>query len=254
MTCTVKQVYEALHQLAPFDTAEQWDNVGLIIGNMNQPVSAILCALDCTLPVVEEAVAKGANVIFTHHPLLFEPVKQIHTSHGEGAIIARLITHNISLISAHTNGDLAPMGTSQTLATLFNLQNPVQQGYIITGDLPQALTTQALNALIAKKLKVDPRIYGPAQSTITRLAVGAGACGDEWPIAKAQGAQGFLSGEFKHHEILQGVGEGLVLFDGGHFATETPGLFSLGQCLQKALNELQYRLTVYYSCLHPYEK
>lgn len=250
--CTVKTIYSFINQLAPFETAEEWDNVGLIVGSLSHEVTGILCALDCTEKVLEEALLLGPNVIFTHHPLLFNGTKQIHTHQGEGAIIAKLIQNNITLISAHTNADLAPMGTSHTLANLFDLRDITKEQYVITGTLPMPMTGDALCRLAQEKLSAPVRIYGSEDKLIHRLSVGAGAYGEGYEIAKNHGAQGYLSSEFKHHEIIQAVSQGLTLFDGGHFATEVPGLFSLGQCLQNTLNELQYKVVVYYSSLHPY--
>ena len=194
----------------------------------------------------------GANVIFTHHPLLFDATKQLHTHQGEGLLIAKLIENRIALISAHTNGDLASMGTSDTLAALFDLKDSIREGYVITGTLPAPLTGEALALLAQEKLHFPTRRYGDQNRLITRLSVGAGAYGEGWEKAMAHGAQGYLSGEFKHHEIVEGVAQSMVLIDGGHFATEVPGLFSLGECLQNALNELQYKVVVYYSSIHPY--
>ncbi len=254
MTLTVKILYDNLNQLAPFDTAESWDNVGLIIGDFHQTVTGILCALDCTLQVIEEALQKNANVIFTHHPLLFSPVQTIDVSEGEGAVIAALIKNNITLLSAHTNGDLAPLGIGATLAKLLELSNLRQEEYLFCGTLPHSMALPTFISFAQKKLQTTLRVYGSVSTPITRLAVGGGACGDMWPIAKKLGAQGLLTGEIKHHDIVRAVEAGFLIFDGGHFATEVPGLFSLGQCLQKALNALQYKVGVYYSSIHPYQK
>ncbi|NLB89787.1 MAG: Nif3-like dinuclear metal center hexameric protein [Clostridiales bacterium] len=252
MTCTIKEIYQLIHQLAPFDTAEPWDNVGLIVGNIEQPVSTILVALDCTLPVVEEALSLNADLIFSHHPLLFSPLKQLHTHQGEGKIIHELLTNHIGLITAHTNGDIAPEGINKTLASLFHLQNQNPQGFVITGALPKPLSALVLQELACQVLDTSVRLYGNPQQSITTLAVSSGAGGEFWPDAKAGHAQAFLSGEFKHHDILAALEEGLVLLDGGHFATEAPGISHLGKCLQNALNALQYKVEVYFSSLHPY--
>ncbi len=117
--CTNQDVYNAINQMAPFSTAMSWDNVGLLIGSSETPVKKALLALDVTSPVLEEAVSTEANLIITHHPIIFKALSQIQAD----SLVYRLIAAGISVISAHTNLDMAPGGVNDSLAACLGLMN-----------------------------------------------------------------------------------------------------------------------------------
>ncbi|EGQ3745925.1 Nif3-like dinuclear metal center hexameric protein [Staphylococcus pseudintermedius] len=117
------ELLTTLNQEVPFDTAESWDNVGLLIGDKQSVVNGILTALDCTLDVVEEAIDQNINTIIAHHPLIFKGVKHITEDGGYGSILYRLIQNNINLIALHTNLDVHPKGVNAMLAKKLGLKN-----------------------------------------------------------------------------------------------------------------------------------
>ena len=141
-TASVRDVYDWLNQIAPFDMAEAYDNAGLLLGSMSAPAERILVALDATPAVIDEAIAHQAQLIVTHHPLMFHAAKNLLEDDYEGHVIRTLIQHNISLIAAHTNLDQSPVYSgSAVLAELLHLQNVRQEGFIFLGDVPEGETT-----------------------------------------------------------------------------------------------------------------
>ncbi|ATW27659.1 Nif3-like dinuclear metal center hexameric protein [Candidatus Formimonas warabiya] len=123
MPVTVGQVIKMMDELAPPGLAEDWDNVGLQVGDVNQQAGRILVALDVDERVIEEAVALKADLIVSHHPLIFQPVKNLSFHHPLGKLVRQLIKHDLSLFSAHTNLDSAQGGINDVLAELFQLHH-----------------------------------------------------------------------------------------------------------------------------------
>ncbi|MCG7338605.1 Nif3-like dinuclear metal center hexameric protein [Staphylococcus sp. ACRSN] len=119
----ISDLLQIIDKHTPFDTAENWDNVGLLIGNKNAEITGILTGLDCTEQVVDEAIDIGVNTIICHHPLIFKGVKQIIQQDGYGAIIHKLIRNDINLIALHTNLDVYPKGVNAMLGDKIGLQN-----------------------------------------------------------------------------------------------------------------------------------
>lgn len=253
MSATVQTIYDWVDTFAPFKTAEEYDNVGLITGRRDTPVTRILTALDCTLPVVKEAERLGAQVILTHHPLLFHARKNLTEEDVEGKILCALIRGRIALLAAHTNLDRAVGGTGDVLASLFSLQNIRGEGFLRLGELSASLPAEALQSTASGLLHAPVRLYGDPDTLVSRLAVGAGAYDEGFQEAFALGAQALLTGEVRHHNAITAAAQGMVLLEGGHYATEAPGLRALGECLQKDLNRLQCSVEVLHFTGAPYQ-
>ena len=130
---TVQRVYELIDALAPFDTQADFDNSGLLVGNPQAEVTGIHLALDVTDRVIDDALAAGANLIVTHHPLMFSARKRLTEADYEGHLLIRLIANGLSLIAAHTNLDQASGGMNDTLAGLLGLENIVGEGFLRVG-------------------------------------------------------------------------------------------------------------------------
>ncbi len=246
MTLTVKAVYDWMDGFAPFQTAEAYDNVGLLTGRFDAPVTRILLALDCTMEVVEEARRLQAELIITHHPLMYHPRKNMREDDPEGQILCALIRNHTALISAHTNLDRALGGINDTLGQLFSLKGIQGEGFWRCGRLPSKMAAGDLQVLASRLLKAPVRLYGSPDRQIETLAVAGGAYDEGFEEAIHCGAQAYLTGEVRHHNALYAVAQGMVLLEGGHFATEAPGLYAFGGCLQKGLDGLQYPVAVHH--------
>lgn len=229
---TVQHLLDWIDHFAPFATQEGFDNAGLVIGDPAADVHRILFAVDATLPVVQEAEHWGAELIITHHPLLFGGAKCIRYDQPEGAVLASLMAAQINLIAAHTNLDSAPGGTGDALAAALNLTAIRKIGddpYLRLGRLPRAIPAGELLPHIDELLHAHTRMYGDTTAPLRRIAVAPGAYGEGYAAAALAGAQAFVVGEIKHHEILAALALGLVVFETGHHETEQPGMAALYQ-------------------------
>ena len=244
---TVQDVYRVLNEVAPFETQADFDNSGLLVGSPAQEVTGILLALDVTMPVIDEALALGAQLIITHHPLMFSARRRITDEDTEGRLITRLIRGNLSLIAAHTNLDQAPGGINDTLAALCELQEVSGEGFFRSGLLPSPMTAGCLAGFLQERLGDAVRLMGPESALVSRMGVCSGSGSDEWILARDAGCQAFLSGEIKHHHALAMADAGIVALECGHDATEAPGIRALAAALQNALDEIQWKVRVYES-------
>ncbi|MBO5500881.1 MAG: Nif3-like dinuclear metal center hexameric protein [Clostridia bacterium] len=221
---TVGDVHAWLDSIAPFETAEGFDNVGLLIGDKAAPVSKVIFTLDLSEKTVDEAIAFGAELIITHHPIIFSPLRRIHYDTPFGRMLVKLTGAGISVIAAHTNWDKAPGGVGDTLAKLLALQNitPLDD-YVRLGELATPILASEFAALLTKALNFAPRWYGE-DKLLRKVAVAGGSYGEGYELALEAGADAFVTGEIKHHEILDAIAQGLIIYDGGHHATEHPAM------------------------------
>lgn len=224
----VQQFVEWLNALAPFESAEGFDNVGLLIGDPAADVHSILIGMDITDALVDEAIATGAELIVTHHPFIFHPLKRIDYMGPQGRALCRLVERRINVIAAHTNWDKARGGVGDALAAALQLQQVVNaDDYVRVGTLPSPLSALELAQHVQTALRFAPRCYPATDKLITRVAVGGGAYGEGYTAAIAAGAQAYVVGEVAHHEIIDATARGLTLYDAGHYATEMPGVVAL---------------------------
>lgn len=237
----VKDLLKALDNIAPFDSAESFDNVGLLIGNTKDEVKGIVFCLDCTVDVVKYAVAVNANVIVCHHPLIFGGIDNIFTDEPKGAIIKKLLENNIHLIAAHTNLDLAEHGTAYALAELLGLQNiyvPADNPYMRIAQLEEPMSALELNALMTERLGSPSRVFGDSKRKVQILAISPGSADTGYLVALQHQADAFVCGEMKHHHILDACARGLLVFDNGHFANEAPVMAQLMKSLAEGFPAL----------------
>jgi dinuclear metal center YbgI/SA1388 family protein len=220
------------------DWQESWDNCGWQIqpGVMKQSANALVC-LTPTLAVMQEAIAlrqAGAaiNLIFAHHPLIFNPLKSLQVGEAIADIVHLCFTHQIGIYSAHTNFDQVNHGTADVLAEALNLRQtkpmvPTQEGrgYGRVGYLEPALTLQQLLALIQNQISPPDLIFSPTEDlnqSIQRVAVLGGSGASYIQAAVRAGAQAYLTSDCKFHQFQESRDRGLILIDAGHYATERP--------------------------------
>ncbi len=249
MTPRASEIYQLIDQIAPFDTAEDFDNAGFLIGSQDQRVEAVLCTLDVTKEVVREAEKAGVQLIISHHPLFFKGHKNLLEGDPEVDVICEMVRARLSLISAHTNLDKTFYSGSACAARALGLENIRQEGYLFIGDMPKDAKVNAsgLKNIMHEKLRAPLRMYGEETASIRTLAIAGGAYGEGYHeiIEKNLGAQAYLTGEIRHHEALDAVERGLVIYDGGHYATERLLVPELASYLQNALDALKYSVRVY---------
>ncbi len=249
---TNAQIYQLMDAVAHFDTQESYDNSGLLVGSRGQEVTGILFALDVTEAVISEALTLGASLIVTHHPLMFTARRRLTDEDCEGRLLLRLIRNDLSLIAAHTCLDQAPGGINDALAEVCALLDVRGDGFVRVGTLPVPMKAAMLREYLGAALHTTVRLMGDGEKEIQHLGLCSGAGGSEWPKAAELGADAFLSGEIRHHIALEMADAGMPAFECGHFATEEPGIFALADALQKALNQVQYKLAIYKSATGAY--
>ena len=230
----VLDVYEAIDRFAPFNTQLDFDNSGLLIGNKSNAVNKVAIALDATENTIKMAAAAGCQLLVTHHPIIFSPLKSI--SDCDLAYVA--IKSGVSVISAHTNLDAAVGGVNDCLAKVIGLKDiaPLNN----SGEVPMARIGK-LSAVSAKSfashLKNSIGCGGVKFVTnsgpISKVAVCGGAGGDFIEAAYESGAEAFVTGECKHHERLLAAKLGIGLFECGHYATEQVVKFALKNVIDK---------------------
>ena len=229
------EIASFVEALAPAERAESWDNVGVLV-RCGEGVSGVLCALDVTADTVEEALAAGCNVILSHHPVIFHPLRSLE----QNSVPARLMRAGISAVCAHTNLDAAPGGVNDVLARALGLRGtqPFAGGLGRLGTLPRAkapaqFAAEAAGALGARVKLADAGL--PVQT----VAVVSGSGGSFVPQALEACADCLVTGEAGHHDALDALAGGLTLIAAGHFSTEAGIVPVLAEKLREAFPGLK---------------
>lgn len=212
---TVGNIYDFLDAKAPFSSAEEWDNPGLLVGDRETKVTRILVCLDITRQAVKEAVRSGAELIVSHHPVIFSPLKRLPAD----AVPYLLARAGLAAVCAHTNLDRASGGVNDLLAARlgFDQVTTAEDGLCRLVTLPEPWDGRKLAETAAGRLHTPVRCR-PGTVPITRVLLCGGAGGDELlPLCRQ--ADAVITGELKHHEWLA-FPEELTLIDAGHYATE----------------------------------
>ena len=250
MKPTVQMILDLVNEIAPFEKAEPWDNVGLLAGSRANEVTGVLCALDFTEEVLLEAAKRNANLIVTHHPILFSAKKRLTEDDYEGRLICKMIRKNMNLIAAHTNYDVAQGGVNDILAQTLGLKNVRmvendEDGILRMGDI-EPMTLSQFSSFVTCALKDVVRVYGDKEKMIKTVAVCGGSGGEYARCAFKAGADAYVTGEMRYHDALNFALEGYASLHAGHDATERIAIKPLSDGLQKRINELQYNLKVFF--------
>jgi len=247
MLAKVRDLLKCLDEIAPFSLCEEWDNVGLIVGNPEGKAECILCALDLNESVIDEAIACGADVIVAHHPILFRGAKRICEDSCEGRLIRKLIKHDISFIAMHTNFDNAYPGVNDALAGKLGLENVAAIGNGMRIGEVKEMSFETFAKHAGCVLGGPVRYYGSESRIVKHIAVLGGAGEDYIPEAIANKADVYLTGEVSYHKALDAVALGMGIIEAGHAETERPGVNLLCRGLQNALDAVQYNIRVFES-------
>ncbi len=215
---SAKEIYDFIDSFAPFESAMGFDNVGILIGDKNASADRVLTALDVSAEVINEAVEKGAGIVVTHHPVIFKPLKSIDTN----SIPYLAAKHGITIISAHTNLDIAPGGVNDTLAESIGVHTEERfcDECALVGNIPEETDCRGLAYMLMEKLGLAGLRYADNNKMIKRVVVSCGAGGDNITLAKDIGADAVITGEIKHNYIMYGNDNDIAVFDIGHFGSE----------------------------------
>lgn len=245
---TVLQVLQVLNEFAPPDLAEDWDPVGLQVGDPGQPVLQVLLVLDVTMPLIAEAAARNCSLIISHHPLIFSPLPAIRTDIPEQGLVHELAARRISLIAAHTNLDAAPGGVADCLADRLQLKRPGRQVLAKYGRSADLAEPEPLSGLLRRTRDLlgsaGCRINTDQDRLVRRLAVFPGSLSEDcFPELIADGADALVCGELKHHLGLMLAARGIAAIDAGHDVSERVVLAPLAAQLAKMLPQISFAVS-----------
>lgn len=242
---TVDHILQYLETLAPRELKMDWDNVGLLCGSRSREVTKILIALDPFEAVCKEAAEMGAELIVTHHPLIFVAPKAVTDETSVGRCIMALCRHGISAINAHTNLDCATGGVNDVLASTLGLENTEVIGcenLLRCGEVPQQPLSSFLSH-VKTALDCQGLRYVDGGKPVHKVAVGGGACAGELMDAVVAGCDTFVTADVKYNQFWDANDLGINLIDAGHFQTENPVVAVLAEKLQTQFPEIQVKIS-----------
>ena len=251
---TVADILSFVETLAPRAMKMDWDNVGLLCGSRTAPVTRILVALDPFEHVCAEAADWGAQLIVTHHPMIFRPLSSVTDETAIGRGMMTLIRSGISAVNAHTNLDQSPGGVNDVLAkrlALVNVEvlNPCgttetgeSWGLLRTGEVPEQPLDAFLNR-VKTLLNCEGLRYVNGGKPVRKVCVGGGSCADGMHEAIAAGCDTFVTSDIKYNQFWDAHDLGLNLIDAGHFYTENPVVAVLAEKISAAFPEVEVKIS-----------
>jgi dinuclear metal center YbgI/SA1388 family protein len=258
---TLRQVVAALETVYPPATAMDWDQVGLVTGDLDQAVRVVHFAVDPTLAVVREAVDAGADLLVTHHPLLLRGIHSVATTTAKGETLTRAILGDLAIYCAHTNADVADPGVCDALAAAVGLRDvtpleDVEHALGRVGWLPAPTTLRAFVERLAAGLPATVggiRVSGDPEALVEKVAVLGGSGDDRFDVVRAAEVDVYVTADLRHHPALEERettrGGRPYLVDAGHWASEYVWLASARHRLLEALGDVSSRLDPYVSTL-----
>lgn len=240
-----REVIQCLEKLAPSFLAESWDNVGLLVGREDKEVERILLALDPSGEVIEQADSMQADMLITHHPLIFSGMKSVTTKEFIGKRVYQLIRQDIAYYAMHTNFDV--MGMADAVADQLELKNrqvlevtfqedAAVEGIGRVGNLPRRMSLKECADYIKQQCKLPSvRVFGSFEKPVWRVALVPGSGKSFIKQALAQGAEVLITGDIGHHDGLDALEQGLAVIDAGHYGLEKIFSFYMEEVLRKEL-------------------
>lgn len=225
-----KDIIDRLEEIAPVSFAEDWDNVGLLVGSREKEVKKIMIALDATDAVIAEAAKEQVDMLITHHPMIFSSMKKINDEDFIGRRIISLIKHDISYYAMHTNCDVCIM--NDVAADKIGLQptdiletvgeeNGKSMGIGKVGTLLEPMSVQQLAEKVKETFQIsNVRVTGDLQKEVTCVAISTGAGKSMMKHALEKKAQVFITGDMDHHSVIDALDQGMQIIDAGHYGTE----------------------------------
>lgn len=212
----------------PKHAALEWDNIGLLVGRMEKEVKKIYVALDATDEVIDDAIFKGADMLITHHPLLFSPLKKITDENFIGSRVVKLLQHDVSYYAMHTNYDV--LGMAELSGNILGLKDMEvlevtdsehEVGIGRVGSLPREMTLQECCELVKEKFQLENvKVFGDVNKMIRRAAISPGSGKGMADVALDKQADVLITGDIAHHEGIDAVAQGIAIIDAGHYGLE----------------------------------
>ncbi len=260
----LSDIVEFLESFAPLDLAEDWDNVGLLVGDLDDEVSRVMTCLTVSPDVAEEAISRDVQLIVSHHPILFRGIQRITSETSDGKMLLDLIAAQVAVFSPHTAFDSAADGINRRLAESLGLTDidalrpiapadghaiedglrvipsghtPVGSGRF--GQLPHAMTLAEFNDRVKTALGVPHlQFVGEETVKVMRIAIACGSAAEFLPDAQQHGCDVLLTGEARFHACLEARTSGIAMVLAGHYATERPAVEQLADLLSQQFPEV----------------
>lgn len=240
-TLKVEHIAETIDSMVPADTQEEWDNSGMQVGFEAAPVTKLLTCLELDRQVLEEAKELGAEMIVTHHPLLFSGIKSLRDSNAKGSLVMELVRCGISVYSCHTPFDKAKGGNNDIIMEKLGLVSvKALNGDALgrMGRLKDPMSFSKVIELTAMQLELSIRqisAVGVLDQEISTVGVCTGAGADMMRLAAAAGCDLFITGDVKYHEAQEARELGICVIDAGHYGTEKFFGAAMREMLQRKL-------------------
>ncbi|MBP3706210.1 MAG: Nif3-like dinuclear metal center hexameric protein [Clostridia bacterium] len=233
-----KDIYDFLCEKYPLNTACDFDNPGFLVGDEDIKADRVLVTLDCDLKAVQSAKALGCNLIITHHPVIFDPLKTV----TKGSVVFELIENGISVISMHTNLDIGECGVNDCLCKALHLKNveifEAADGFKLRKGVSDESDPDRLAESIKKQLGGTVRYV--AGRPIKNALVCSGSGGDFLADAIKGGFDALITSDVKHNVFLDALNAGISLFDAGHYHTENVVIDPLCDMLKARFNDIEF--------------
>lgn len=243
-----KEIIQAIEAVYPPKYAMDWDNVGLLAGRIDKEVSNVYIALDLTEQVIEDAIETKADMIITHHPLIFSPLRAITNEHFIGNRVVTLLQHDISYYAMHTNYDILRM--AELAAERFGLQNvqtldvifeeEERKGIGSVGTYCREVTLEECCNIVKERFQLDRvKVFGDLNQKVSKIAISPGSGKSEIGVSICKGADVLITGDIGHHEGIDAVAQGLAVIDAGHYGLEHIYMEDMEQFLTKTCSEIK---------------
>ena len=240
----IRQITDVIERFAPLEWQEEYDNAGLVVGDPEREVGRALLAVDVTEEVLAEAEQEGCDLVVTHHPIVFHPLKRLNETDYVQRCVARAVRWDIALYACHTNLDSTPNGMSWRLAEMLGVGNlrvlqPSETGdgagFGVVGELPEAVDTVEFMRIIQRRLEVSVGRYSDiATSGVRRVAVCTGAGASLIGEARRAGADIYITADMKYNDFMA-PDKALTVADIGHFESEYCAIQLIFDILSKNL-------------------
>lgn len=234
---TVKNIYDYINSIAPYDSQEEWDNSGHLVGDFRKEVKRVVMSLDATRDVCLFAKDVDADLVLTHHPIIFGGIKTLKSDNP----VYILANNDIAHLCAHTNFDLADGGINDGLACILELNDAkhIPDSFLVYGTLDNDMSMDDFAEYVSDKLECAGIRYTDSDRAIRTVAVGGGAC-EEYIDVAMQYADCFVTGDMKYHPMLDASEKGYAVISAGHYETENVPFLMLKDKLEKLFVDVEF--------------
>ena len=255
-----KEIVQVIEAAYPREAALDFDNVGLLAGRTEKEVERVYIALDATDAVIDRAIEAGADMLITHHPLIFSPLKKVTDEDFVSRRVVKLIQNDISYYAMHTNYDV--LGMAELAEKILGIRDSEvlditmekdgkPEGIGRIGELEKPMTLEECCVYVKHKLNLGSlKVFGDMQAEVSRLAISPGSGKTAIAAAIAKGADVLVTGDIGHHDGLDAVEQGLAVIDAGHYGTEYIFINDMRRFLEDKLPVLDVITT---PVIHPFQ-